>query len=122
MKDVINVYNKIESFNEIKVEPFDTDKRYTKPHRHNKYLEIIYFTKGKGFHHIDSTSHPIKPPIVFLVNKEQVHNWEINTIPKGYVIIVKEAFLDKTLDKYINIQLNKLKKIQKVKFQKKDFP
>lgn len=120
MSDIINTYNKIASFDDIKIERFDINKRYTKPHRHNKYLEIVFFTKGEGFHHLDSKSYAIKPPMVFVVKKEEVHNWEINTIPKGYVIIIiKETFLDKTLDRYINLQLHKLKTIQKVNLKKK---
>lgn len=103
MGNIINTYNKIASIEDIKVEPFDINKRYTKPYRHNKYIEIIFFTKGKGFHDLDSKSYPIKPPMVFVVKKEEVQNWETNTIPIGYVIIIKETFLDKTLDRDINL-------------------
>ncbi|MFB9056647.1 AraC family ligand binding domain-containing protein [Mariniflexile ostreae] len=71
------------------------NKRYTKPHRHNKYLEIIFFCKGEGFHHLDSKSYGIDPPVVFVLKKEEVDNWEINIIPKGYVIIIKETFSKK---------------------------
>ncbi len=120
MKDVIETYNKISAIADIKIAPFDVSKRYTKPHRHNKYLEIIYFSKGEGFHHLDSKSHAIEPPMVFVVKKEEVHNWEINTVPKGYVIIIKESFLEKTQDRYINLQLNKLQAIQKIKLQTED--
>lgn len=120
LKDTIATYNKISSLADIKIAPFDVNKRYTKPHRHNKYLEIVYFSKGKGFHHVDSISYPIKPPMVFVVNKEEVHYWEINTVPKGYVIIIKETFLEKTLDKYINKQLLKLNAKQKIKIHQKD--
>lgn len=120
MEDFIETYDKISSIDDIKIAPFDVNKRYTKPHRHNKYVEIVYFSKGEGYHHLDSKIHVIEPPMVFVVKKEEVHNWEINTIPKGYVIIIKETFLDKTLDKYINIQLIKLQAIQKIRLQKKD--
>lgn len=120
VEDQIEIYNKISSIDDIKIAPFDVNKRYTKPHRHNKYLEIIFFSKGEGFHHLDSKSHAIEPPVVFVVKKEEVHNWEIDTVPKGYVIIIKETFLDKTLDRHINLQLTKLQAIQKVKLKKKD--
>lgn len=120
MQDHIKTYNKISSIDAIKIAPFDVNKRYTKPHRHNKYLEIVYFTEGEGYHHLDSKSYEIKPPMIFVVKKEEVHNWEINTIPKGYVIIIKETFLDKTLDRYINLQLNSLKNLQKIKLSKKE--
>lgn len=117
MQSSIKIYNKISSSLDIKIEPFDTRKRYTKPHKHNKYLEIVYFTKGSGYHHIDFKSYEIKPPVFFLVKKDQVHNWEIDTDPKGYVIIIKESFLEKTLDKFINTQLHKLKNSAKVRIK-----
>jgi AraC-like DNA-binding protein len=119
VKDFIKTNNKISSVDDIKIAPFDVNKRYTKPHRHNKYIEIVFFFKGEGFHHLDSKSYTIEPPTVFVVKKEEVHNWEINTMPKGYVIIIKETFLDKTIDKSINLQLIKLQSLQKVQLQKK---
>lgn len=120
MKDTIRTYNKIGSEVGIKIEPFDISKRYTKPHKHNKYLEIIYFVKGSGFHHLDMKSHKIEPPLLFLVKKDEVHHWEIDTVPQGYVIIIKESFLEETLDKYINTQLIKLSNSQKVFVNQKD--
>ncbi len=114
MNDSISTYNKINAEVGIKIEPFDVTKRYTKPHKHNKYLEIIYFIKGSGFHHLDMESHSIEPPLLFIVKKDEVHHWEITTKPKGYVIIIKESFLEKTLDKYINTQLIKLNNCQKI--------
>ncbi|MCM4163210.1 helix-turn-helix domain-containing protein [Arenibacter sp. P308M17] len=115
MNNSIRTYNKIHSEVGIKIAPFDVAKRYTKPHKHNKYLEIIYFVKGSGFHHMDMVSHSIEPPLLFFVKKDEVHHWEITTKPKGYVIIIKESFLERTLDKYINSQLIKLNNCQKIK-------
>jgi AraC-like DNA-binding protein len=120
LNDSIRTYNKIASEVGIKIEPFDVTKRYTKPHKHNKYLEIIYFVKGSGFHHLDMTSHSIEPPLLFLVKRDEVHHWEITTKPKGYVIIIKESFLQKTLDKYINAQLIRLNNSQKIRVEEHD--
>ena len=117
MQNSIKTYNKISSGLDLKIEPFDSTKRYTKPHKHNKYLEIVYFTQGTGYHHIDFKSYKIEPPVFFLIKKDQVHNWEIDTEPKGYVIIIKELFLEKTLDKFINTQLHKLKNSSKLKIK-----
>lgn len=120
MTNKIETYNKIAEYNDIKIEVFDVTKRYTKPHKHNKYLEVVYFIKGTGFHHVDAKSYKIKPGTVFVIKKEEVHHWEITTKPKGYVIIIKEAFLQKTLDKFINYQLLKLQHTSKIKGTKKD--
>lgn len=116
----IDTYSKISSIDDIKIAPFDVSKRYTKPHRHNKYLEIVYFSKGSGFHFMDSKRYDIKSPIFFIIKKEEVHHWEINTEPQGYVIIIKETFLEKTLDKQINKQLLKLAQKQKIDNIQKD--
>tara|TARA_R110001592_G_scaffold83369_1_gene246922 strand:- start:291 stop:1112 length:822 start_codon:yes stop_codon:yes gene_type:complete len=120
MKNKIDTYSKISEYKDIKIEEFDVTKRYTKPHKHNKYLEIVYFIKGAGFHHVDLKSYKIKPSTVFVIKKDEVHHWEITTQPKGYVIIIKEVFLQKTLDKFINHQLLKLQHISKIKTTKKD--
>ncbi|MCK0156771.1 AraC family transcriptional regulator [Cellulophaga sp. F20128] len=120
MINTISTYNKITSQIDVKIEVFDIRKRYTKPHRHNKYLEIVYFVQGTGFHHIDFKSFEIKPPVVFLIKKDEVHNWEIDIVPKGFVIIIKESFLEKTLDKFINSQLMKLQNVQKINIAPKD--
>ena len=55
-----------------------------------------------------------------MIKKDEVHHWEITTKPKGYVIIIKEDFLQKTLDKFINHQLLKLQQTSKIKLTKKD--
>ena len=115
MEKQIATYNKISAFDAIKIEPFDTNKRYTKPHRHNKYLELVYFQKGQGFHYMDEKCHAITPPTFFFIWKEQVHHWEINTMPEGYVIIIKEEFLEKSFDKSLALLLTKLHDLQVTK-------
>lgn len=93
---------------DIKIEPFNVSKRYTKPHRHNKYIELVYFSEGSGYHYMDHIKYEIKPPIIFVIKKDQVHHWHIDSVPNGYVIIIKESFLEKTLDRHINNQLLQL--------------
>ncbi|GGW35807.1 helix-turn-helix domain-containing protein [Arenibacter certesii] len=115
MQKSISTYSKIPTSSNIKIEPFDVGKRYTKPHRHNKYLELVYFSKGSGYHYIDQTQYVIEPPIIFVVGKEEVHHWELDTVPEGFVIILKERFLDATLDKHINLQLQRLVDHQMIK-------
>lgn len=63
MRTEIQTYTKISAFENIKIEPFDVNKRYTKPHRHHKYLELVYFTKGTGMHYMDEEGYPIEPPL-----------------------------------------------------------
>lgn len=117
MKNQIETYTKITPTADIKIEPFDVNKRYTRPHRHSKYLELVYFRQGSGFHYMDLKSHAIEPPVIFLIKKDEVHHWEIDTVPEGFVIIIKADFLDNSLDKNINLQLQQLSFRQRVDLQ-----
>ena len=117
MTTKIATYDKINASDHIKIEPFDVNKRYTKPHRHNKYLELVYFSKGTGFHYMDQNRYAIEPPVAFIIKKDQVHHWEIDTVPEGYVIIIKESFLDVTLDRHINLQLQRLGDLQMIRLE-----
>ena len=65
MNKTIAIYSKIPAVTSIKIEPFDVNKRYTKPHRHNKYIELVYFKQGFGHHYMDSDCYKIEPPTVF---------------------------------------------------------
>ena len=102
MEAGIKTQSKIPSERAIKIEPFDIGKRYTKPHRHDKYLELVYFSGGSGKHFMDREAYAIEPPVLFVIRKDEVHHWEIESEPEGYVIIVKEAYLAQTHDKQIN--------------------
>lgn len=117
MKNKIETYTKITPTADIKIEPFDVNKRYTKPHRHNRYLELVYFRKGSGLHYMDLKSYAIEPPVIFMIKRDEVHHWQIDTVPEGFVIIVKEDFLDKTLDKKINLLLKQLSFSQSIKIR-----
>ncbi|MWB94959.1 helix-turn-helix domain-containing protein [Flavobacterium sp. GA093] len=98
MKKSVTIKSKIESAELIKVSPFRKEIRKTIPHKHNSYFEIIYLSQGSGTHTIDYTEFPIIPPTVFFVRKEQVHHWDIDSVPEGYVLLLKKGFVDKSLD------------------------
>lgn len=101
MNNKFEIKDKTKSIDSIKVSPFRKQTRKTEPHKHNNYFEIIYMSKGKGQHTIDEKEFDINPPIVFLVRKEQVHYWDIQTEPSGFVLIIKKSFMDKSLDKEV---------------------
>ncbi|GAA4850447.1 AraC family transcriptional regulator [Algivirga pacifica] len=92
----------------LKVAPFRSYIRKTAPHRHNGYFEIIYLNQGSGSHTIDGVTYAIQPPILFMMQKEQMHHWDIHTEPKGYVLIVKKAFFQDSLDSVLQELLFKL--------------
>ncbi|PWH85395.1 AraC family transcriptional regulator [Brumimicrobium oceani] len=92
----------------IKLAPFRKHIRKTTPHKHNSYFEIIYLTKGAGFHTIDTKQYAIKPPIVFTIRKEQVHFWDITKEPEGFVLIIKKSFIENCLDKDVKRLISNL--------------
>ncbi|MET3115404.1 AraC family transcriptional activator of pobA [Pedobacter sp. CG_S7] len=98
MSSSISIKNKIEADRVIKVSPFKKEIRRTTPHKHNNYFEIIYLSKGGGNHFIDSRKYPVKPPIMYFIRKEQVHYWELDQEPEGFVVIIKRSFIEISLD------------------------
>lgn len=104
----IDIKNKIDSDKFFKVAPFKKDIRKTEPHKHSSYFEIIYLSKGTGRHAIDTQVFSIVSPTIFIVRKEQVHFWDIETEPSGFVVIIKKSFVEETLDKEIKQLLSKI--------------
>ena len=110
----LQIKNKIETGKVIKVAPFKKDIRKTTPHKHNSYFEIIYLSKGKGFHTIDSRQYVVSPPVIFFVRKEQVHHWDLSNEPDGYVLILKKQFVDGSFDKELKNLLAKVSSFSSV--------
>lgn len=108
MKAELEIKDKTGQTEGLKIAPFRQHIRKTTPHKHNSYFEIIYLTKGKGFHTIDTKEYEIKPPVIFTIRKEQVHFWDIKTEPDGFVLIIKKSFIDNCLDKDIKRLISEL--------------
>jgi AraC family transcriptional activator of pobA len=94
----IRVKDKISADKHIKIEPFRKEVRITKPHKHNQYFEIVYLSNGGGAHWIDGVRYAVKPPVLFFINRNQIHNWELENEPDGYVIILKNSFFQHSKD------------------------
>lgn len=108
MSKQLAVKDKTEITETIKILPFRKEVKKTDPHKHNNYFEIIYLSDGSGYHSIDSRRYPVVPPIIFFIRKEQAHNFELEGEPEGFVIIIKKAFIDKSLDNELKLLLTKL--------------
>jgi AraC family transcriptional regulator, transcriptional activator of pobA len=104
----LKINDKTSLSEDIKVSAFKSNIRKTSAHKHKNYFEIIYLSAGSGQHTIDMQEFPIKPPVIFIIRKEQVHFWEIDTEPAGFVLIIKKSFLEKSLDKEIKLLFSKL--------------
>ena len=104
----LQIKNKIEFDNNIKIAPFKKHIRETTPHKHNNYFEIIYLSEGSGYHYIDSRKFEVKPPVIYFIRKEQVHYWELDSEPDGFVVIIKKSFIEKSLDNELKSLLTKV--------------
>ncbi len=111
IKANVQVKNKIEQNRNLKAAVFKKDIRKTTAHKHDNYFEIIYLSQGSGFHFIDNYPYQVKPPVMYFVRKEQVHHWDLSAEPEGYVVIVKKAFIEKTLDKELKSLFTKVSEL-----------
>lgn len=102
----------------IKVALSKKDTLRTTPHKHNSYFEIIYLSKGAGIHVIDSVKYPVKTPVVYNIRREQLHYWELESQPEGYVLILKKEFVDHSLDKQLKELLNNVCLLPYIHLQK----
>ncbi len=108
MNTELEIKDKTSPTEGLKIAPFRKHIRKTSPHKHNSYFEVIYLTKGSGFHTIDTKEYKIKTPIIFTIRKEQVHFWDIQTEPDGFVLIIKRSYIEKCLDKHIKRLISEL--------------
>jgi AraC family transcriptional regulator, transcriptional activator of pobA len=78
------------------------------------YYDITLLTGGKGYFHIDQYQYSIQPGTILFSSPGQVRYWNIEVLPKGYVLIFEEEFLSRFLNdlqfindlKYFNTGLN----------------
>lgn len=82
----------------FKIAPFRKHIRHTEPHKHKNYFEVIFLWKGDGIHQIDSARYPIAAPVIFILKKDQIHAWDMVSEPEGFVLIVKDEFINHSKD------------------------
>lgn len=104
----ISIKNKSAKNKSITIAPFKKNIRKTKPHQHGKYVEIVFLSKAQGIHAIDDTAYEIQDNHLFVIQQNQVHFWDLQADPKGYVIIISKAFIDACLDVELNQLINRL--------------
>lgn len=82
----------------IKVVTFDVSKNITRPHKHNGYLELVFLSSTTGKHVIDGRNTSIKTPCLLVIRKDNVHHWELVNPVEGFVLLVKDQFVEHSLD------------------------
>lgn len=91
----ISTKQKIGESEFIKLKKMKPYIKPTKPHKHGGYHEIIFITKGEGFHSIEFDTYPVNPPIIYTLQPGQIHHWEFTEKPEGYVLMYKPEFIQK---------------------------
>lgn len=78
---------------QFQVEVFDANRHFSVqyPHRHD-FFEVLYLSKGSGFHVIDGNKYEIKPPSVFFMSPGQAHKIEFSGDIEGYIFIFTAEF------------------------------
>ncbi len=78
---------------QFQVEVFDANRHFQVeyPHRHD-FFEVLYLSKGTGYHIIDSSKYEIEPPCVFFMSPGQAHKIEFSNDIEGYIFIFTAEF------------------------------
>ncbi len=78
---------------QFQVEVFDANRHFSVkyPHRHD-FFEVLYLSKGSGFHVIDANKYEIKPPCIFFMSPGQAHKIEFSGDIEGYIFIFTAEF------------------------------
>jgi AraC-like DNA-binding protein/mannose-6-phosphate isomerase-like protein (cupin superfamily) len=79
--------------NQFQVEVFDANRHFSVkyPHRHD-FFEVLYLSKGSGFHVIDGNKYDIKPPCIFFMSPGQAHKIEFSNDIEGFIFIFTAEF------------------------------
>jgi len=93
---VYSLHNFSSSGNEsqlFQIEIFDTNRHFSVkyPHRHD-FFEVLYLSKGSGYHVIDGNKYKIKPPCVFFMSPGQAHKIEFSSDIEGFIFIFTAEF------------------------------
>lgn len=77
----------------FQVEVFDANRHFSVkyPHRHDFY-EVLYLSKGSGFHVIDGNKYDIQPPCIFFMSPGQAHKIEFSNDIEGFIFIFTAEF------------------------------
>ena len=70
----------------------DDHKNLKFPHKHSFY-HLVYFSQGSGNHSIDFIHFPVKAGELYFMIPGQVHSWEFEEKPDGYIVNFSEQYI-----------------------------
>lgn len=92
--------------NMYQIEVFDANRHFevAYPHKHDFY-EVLFLTRGSGYHIIDGNKYKIEPPCIFFMSPGQAHKLELSHDIGGYIFLFTAEF-------YLLNQANKNKLLE----------
>lgn len=118
----INTKNKLDTGLSFKVSPFREVIKKTKPHKHDQYFELIFLSRGEGFHQIESEKFVVSSPDLYFLKPGQLHFWQFTSIPKGFVILFNFNEFDAINENRLIELIRKLTDTTRLKIQPDKFP
>ncbi|WP_343534229.1 helix-turn-helix transcriptional regulator [Pedobacter sp.] len=112
MKSNIPVYD-IQNFSAYKNDGILVSRfgHYARQHQHlhhahrHSFFHLVFFTKGSGKQQIDFKTFDVSPNMIYFMVPGQVHSWDFESEPDGYLInfstsyfsslLLKQEYLDK---------------------------
>lgn len=71
-------------------------QHFLTPHKHSFY-HLVFFTAGEGEQQIDFKKFSIKPGLIYFMIPGQVHHWNFETKPDGYIINFSSTYFNSFL-------------------------
>ncbi len=90
----IEIKDKLGEGNLFKIAPFKEKIKKTRPHKHDGYFELIYLEQAEGFHWVDTDHFQVQTPEIYFLKPGCLHCWQFTSIPRGFVVLFKEAYFD----------------------------
>ncbi len=112
--------SKLESEATFKISRFKEVIKRTKPHKHIGYYELIFIIDGEGFHTVDTVTYRVVAPEFYMLSAGQLHYWQFTSIPKGFVILLKEDEFDKINESNTIRLLSELKLVTQLSLSNSD--
>ncbi|MCT4587264.1 MAG: AraC family transcriptional regulator [Carboxylicivirga sp.] len=105
----------------FKVSRFKEMIKRTKPHKHDKYYELVFLFAGEGFHSIESNRYTMSMPECYFLKPGQLHFWQFTSIPRGFVLLFKDEVFDRIHDNRLLNLLMQLMGQERIEMHSVDF-
>ena len=118
----IDTKNKLDDGLTFKISRFKEQIKKTKPHKHDEYCELIFISEGEGFHCIEAEKYLVTAPEFYFLKPGQLHFWQFTSIPKGFVILFKEAEFDALKESDLLELYHQLTRTTRMELKVEQFP